>query len=358
MKIFGAYRGDASSYYRITAPFSVLRYRTKHEFVVSRLSMEAVMDCDVLWLQQHASATAEVVARDFKAAGGRIIYDVDDWLFDIPPSWPCYDDYYRRGTGIPTERLLFHERLLNLADVVTTTTDYLAGKLRERLGPGKRVIVLPNCILQGDWDTVIPASHGLDGPVLGWFGTENHWDDWAEIVDVVDNALETVGGYLALIGAPELVTMFSDRLAERTMVHPLVPWNRFDEARRLIAAFDVGLAWCSDRFEVNRCRSPLKAIQYGAAGVPVVASDTVYGDMFESTSLSPSRSHIRNHGMIAQGTETLRIALTEALAYARPAAQMMALEWRQEVWHSHSYESQATQWLDVCLEVVDGPAGD
>jgi len=277
VKVLGAYRDNAAGYYRVVAPFSVLRYRTEHTFDVGRPSVEAAEEYDVLWLQQHADPTAEIVVREFKARGKLVVYDVDDWLFGVPASWPCYDHYFERGSGRPRERLLFHERLMWLADVVTCTTERLAWKLRERLGEEERIVVLPNCVIQGEWDTIVPAAHGMEGPVVGWFGTGNHWDDWAEIAGAVDEALEEVGGYLALIGAPEVVGLFPERLAARTMVYQLVPMRGFDEVRRLITAFDVGLAWCTDRFEASRCRSPLKAIQYGAAGVPVVASETVYG---------------------------------------------------------------------------------
>ena len=351
MKVLGAYRDNAAGYYRIVAPFSVLRYRTEHELDVQRPSVAAADEYDVLWLQQHASPVAEIVAREFKARGKLVIYDVDDWLFGLPASWPCYGHYFERGTGKPTDRLHFHERLLRLADVVTCPTEPLAEALREWLGSGQVIRVLPNCIIQGEWDTVIPAEHNRDGPVLGWFGTGNHWDDWYEIVLAVDLALEAVGGYLALIGAPELVTMFPERLAARTLVHPLVPMKRFHETRRLIAAFDVGLAWCTDRLTSNRYRSPLKAIQYGAAGVPVVASRTVYGDLSD---FCPT------HGVTVSRPGALAGALTYALSRGLPDAQERVAAWQGEVWRSHSYETQAMRWLGVLEEAWErsGATGD
>jgi len=348
VKVLGAYRGDAAGYYRIVAPFSVLRYRTEHEFDVQRASVEAADEYDILWLQQHASATAEIVVREFKQRGKPVIYDVDDWLFGLPASWPCYDHYFERGSGRPKERLLFHERLMRLADVVTCSTRQLANSLREWLGPGHNIRVLPNCIVQGEWDTIIPTGHGQNGPVAGWFGTGSHWDDWYEIAPAVDEALEEVHGYLALIGAPELVTLFPDRLAARTLIHPLVPMRRFGEVRRLIAAFDVGLAWCTNRLTTNRHRSPLKAIQYGAAGVPVVASRTVYGDL----------PGLCDCGLVVDEPGQLAEVLVNACTTWGNEVRERAIAWQGEVWRSHSYETQAMRWLELIEEIAGGTTGD
>jgi glycosyltransferase involved in cell wall biosynthesis len=348
VKIFVAYRDNAASYYRLVSPFSAIRYRTEHEVYMGSLNLDDVMGYDVLWLQMHADPTAELIVHEFKALGGRVVYDVDDWLFEIPASWPSYDHYYTRGSGKINQRLHFHERLVRAADIVTCTTEYLQEKLRLHFGEDKRVEVLPNCILQGDWDTIIPKAHEMDGPVLGWFGTENHWDDWIEIAGSVERALLETNGYLALIGAPELGTMFSPWLAERTLIHPLVSWNRLGEIRELIAAFDVGLAWCTNRFETNKCRSPLKAIQYGAAGVPVVASTNVYGDPWDDHWREEHSGYvITDFGWLVRTPASLKAALVGALTMDKAEARMMSRAWQQEVWASHSYERRAMKWLDI-----------
>ena len=356
MRIFGGAQDTAGCYYRILAPFSVLRYRTAHEFESGLVSAKTAEDFDVLWLHQHADPTTELIMADMQKRGGLVVYDVDDWLFGLPASWPCYDNWFTRGTGTPRERLLFHERLLRRASVITTTTPYLAAKLEGHLGlePGT-VRVLPNGVVMGEWDVLPETAHDeLQGPLLGWFGTENHWDDWWDIVPIVDRVLEDLHGHLAIIGAPELITMFPDRLAARTWMHPLVKMRELPKVRRLIKSFDVGLAWTTDRTESSKCRSPLKAIQYGAGGVPVVASETVYGDLW-SDCREPESPHITKYGFLAK-LDNLEMVLHEALSAARPAALEMAQAWREEIWIHHSYEQQAMRWLDVIVQAHNGKA--
>jgi len=334
MRVMAASRRDAASYYRILCPFSILKYRGL-PVTIGRPSIQEIEDYDVLWLQQHADAETEVLARAYKEAGKKIVYDVDDWLFDIPPSWPSYDFFFARGSGNAKNPIGFYERLLRMADVVTTTTPYLAQKIRARF-PGADVRVLPNYILAGDWDTIEPVKHHLDGPVLGWFGTGTHWDDWVEIAQIVDRALEAVGGYLAMIGAPEIMACFPERLRKRTQIHPLMTIDQMNMVRLLISPCDVGLSWVSNRLEAGLCRSPLKALQWGAAGVPLVASRTVYEQI-------PGADELFTLSDLNNLETNLRSVLSRPLQ-DRPGS---ARDWRDAIFLEYTYETHSHRWIDV-----------
>jgi len=355
LKIHAAVSDDAASYFRVQAPFAVLNYCTDHEFYVMDVNQDYARKRDWLWLQQETTPLVEDVVDAFHSHGKRVVYDVDDLLFELPLSWPCYDDFFDSGKAIkrgrsiaqaPEQAMLYHARLMEKADVITVPTERLAKRLFEHTGCKARI--LPNCVRMSDWDLIEPVTTDLDGPVLGWFGTENHWDDWVEIVDIVDVVLEEVGGHLALLGAPYLLRMFPHRLADRTHVHNLVPMARFGEMRRMIKAFDVGLAWCTDRLEAHRCRSPLKALQYGAAGVPCVASQTVYGESLSGWGIptpASGRYAVWKHefGVTAR-LDGLHDALISALSKPRRAG---AQAWQEEGFRAWSYERRAMEWLRV-----------
>lgn len=336
MKILVTNRGDASTYYRSIAPFSVLHLCEELDVTFTNiLHPEAAEQYDVLWLQMDVGSDIEVVVHAFQQQGKRVIYDVDDWLFAYPPSWANHDAYIQRGIGQPTALLHSHARLLAAADVVTTTTEYLAAKLQVH---NQHVAVLPNCIVQGDWDTLLPTHHNLDGLVVGWFGTGNHWEEWYELAPALDEALESIGGYLALIGAPEMLACFPQRLAARTYWTPLVPIRAFEQVRRTIQSFDIGLAWATERLETARCRSPLKALQYGAAGVPVFASTTVYDEVLrEGYGFTFATPHKLADTLIQMFNDSTRWA----------EMQLRAAEWQRRVWETHTYETQAWRWLEV-----------
>jgi len=337
MKILAAARDNAANYYRIQSPFSVLRQRG-YDVEVTQPTFESHKTYDVLWLQMHTDPMADILIRSFKDAGKLVVYDVDDWVFEVPPSWNSYHHYFEAGTGRPGERIRFLERAMVMADLVTCTTPYLAEKLRTKTKTPVKVV--PNCVMMGDWDTLLESYHEQDGPVLGWFGTFNHWDDWREIVGAVDRALDAVHGYLALIGAPEMLVGFPERLIDRTLIVPAVPMVKFHELRPLIAACDVGLAWATDTLEISKCRSPLKALQWGAAGVPLIASTTVYSDVLKDTFVVPTT------------LANLEARLVETLTMAEYPKQALAKTWQERVFERHSYETQSSRWLEAIDDLL------
>ncbi|TSA39472.1 hypothetical protein D4Q85_01055 [bacterium] len=343
MKVLAVASDTADAYYRANAPFGVLNYRTRDEYRVVASAKGAPVH-DVLFLRQCTDVDSLALADRYLSKGKPVVYDVDDLLTEIPPSWPCYGQYRDSGTDGMLPALRAHKMLLETATLVTCASSRLARRLRA-MTPAP-VVHLPNCVMMAEWDMIAPKAVRLDGPVLGWFGTGNHWDDWGEIVGAVDEALEEVGGYLALLGAPELVRFFPERLQKRTKTSNLVPMKQCGEIRQMIKVFTVGLAWCTDRLEANRCRSPLKAIQYGAAGVPVVASQAVYGEQLEGWDAAGGVGPLfHEYGYTVNSTASLvpvlEMALTVDVGNAKPR------RWQEQVWQHHSYEQQATRWAAV-----------
>jgi len=347
MRVLASSHNDASSYYRTKAPFGVLNYQIGDlEILSGRLALGVADEFDLLWLQMDADAHTEVVAREFKDAGKPVVYDVDDWLFDYPPSWANFGRFFKSGSLEPVNRLGFHERLLRMADVVTTTTPYLAKKLQDGLKTNTHtpdVRVLENYVLQGDWDTLTPSRTSLDAPVVGWFGSANHWDDWFQIAPHVGAFLDDVDGNLAILGAPEITRCFSSSLLQRTHVFNAVPMRQMEEIRHRIMTFDVGIAWSNERTESALCRSPLKALQYHAAGVPCIGSPFVYEGFADFiTSRPESIMDYIEVRIMTEGTRAgFRAKMKEIGARARDA-----------VFASHTYELNARKWLHVMEGIV------
>jgi len=334
--LFGIRHNSADAYFRAIAPASVLRYNGWG--VEARVpTIEDAETFDVLVLQRYCDPVAELLMREFQDRGKPVIYDVDDWLFGIPPSWDCYGDYYHRGHARPTPTLRFHERMLRQADMVTCTTDHLRGRL---LAYNRNVRVIPNCVLWADWDIVLPFGKTLDRPVVGWFGLPYHWDTWRVLADAVEAAVLEADIYLAILGFPEVVQAFSPELAERTIVQPMVPWADFHTMRRMIGSFDLGLCWLEDT-AFNRCKSPLRALQFGAAGVPIVASEVVYGDV-----LCASTAYI------APTPDDVAACIFDTLEYPQEAQRRSQL-WQNQVWEQHTYETQWHAWAKLLQEAND-----
>jgi glycosyltransferase involved in cell wall biosynthesis len=187
------------------------------------------------------------------------VFDLDDDVWNIDPSHHP-DIYYHL-----TDPAWIHqmERDIAASHVVTVTTDGLAEKVSRF---NSNVVVVPNRVPAWwlDYHQQNPAPRG---PMLtiGWQGTYGHRMDWY-------NAAPHIGRVLSRHANVEAHMMGS-------LFEPMHYWTKtfftpwtdvVDDYWRMVD-FDIGLAPLRDH-PFNWCKSSLKALEYGAMGIPVVAS--------------------------------------------------------------------------------------
>ncbi len=169
-----------------------------------------------------------------------------------------YDDEVIRD-----ERRIPLERMVSMADVVTTTNDHLVKRYRE-LG-ARTVIPIPNFLTR---PSLSFPRRKHEGTVLGYIGWIDHQEDWdqlglqetvEELLDVhEDLRVESVG--------PIDLRLPEDRY------HSYGPL-RFDQLPQAIAGFDIAIAPLLRDKRGNETRSDIKLKEYAIAGVPWLASD-------------------------------------------------------------------------------------
>jgi glycosyltransferase involved in cell wall biosynthesis len=146
--------------------------------------------------------------------------------------------------------------------MVTVSAPYLAGELSRY---NRNVRVLPNLVSADLLD--LSRRRGREGKVtVGWAGGASHLPDWAHAHDWVRPALQRHAGtvdmhfvgkdYSPLLHHPCLWTSWTDDI-----------WDYY----RAID-FDIGLAPLAD-IPFNYSKSHLKALEYAALGIPVIATD-------------------------------------------------------------------------------------
>lgn len=194
-------------------------------------------------------------------SGIRYLLDLDDDLFEVP------EDKDPDGKYAAYAPLL--EKITRSAAVVTTSTDPLHQKLTA-LNP--RTVLVPNRLSERLWRGPMPARK-KDGVVRAvYMGTVTHQTDF----DLIAPALEAVvaedpGFRVAIIGIqtndlPAWVERVDIPDEAKSYAH-FVPWLR---ARS--EGFDFALAPLVNA-PFNQLKSNLKAMDCGALGLPVLASD-------------------------------------------------------------------------------------
>jgi glycosyltransferase involved in cell wall biosynthesis len=181
-----------------------------------------------------------------------LIFDLDDAVWE-PYDSPSYGRVARWlkcawKTG-PTIRM---------AKLVIAGNPYIASYMRARHG---KVALVPTVV---DTDVYRPADGPHTGPpVIGWIGSHSTAPYLAKVVPALERLARERRFRLRLVGAR------NDLRPAGVEVENL-PW-RLDREVADVRSFDIGLFPVPDD-RWSRGKSGFKAVQYGAVGIPTVAS--------------------------------------------------------------------------------------
>ena len=260
-----------------------MRYFAEHGMRYGRRLLEVrrrIGAYDALFIQRglYAPGPGAIVA-PVERFGGRVVFDLDDAVFELPPLFA--------GKG-PAARWLWGphqaQRLLRRADAIVVSSSALAEMLPEDcVDP----VVLPTVPDPACYSVV---EQNEERPVvIGWTGS--------------------VGGIRFLDPLePVFDRLARDNLARLEVVSSQ-PWRphvafrrwRVEDATTLFADFSVGIMPLADT-PYARAKAGFKLLQYMAAGLPVVASPVGVNSELVSRS---------GAGYLAQGNDQWEAALRE-----------------------------------------------
>ncbi len=193
--------------------------------------------------------------------GKKIVVDCDDyfWLNDDSP----FQIEHEITNASEVAR-----RTMEIADLITTTTNHLADKLRKI---NKNVAVLPNYMDMERWD--LPKLHNQSDTIrIGWAGSITHLNDLKSIVEPLRRICEEFPQVrLIFIGEQRIVDELKGCPVECMLGVPFDVWP----ARLNGLQLDIGIAPLLST-EFNKCKSNIKWLEYSIAEIPGIYSPTVY----------------------------------------------------------------------------------
>lgn len=189
------------------------------------------------------------------------VYELDD-AFGLVP------DESAHSTFIHSQTDAHMATIMHLCDVVTTTTETLAARIREFAGEELSVRVIPNMIFQEEFDkltTVRKQARATKGKKLriGWAGGIGHIPDLkliAPAINQIGNAVDWVFMALRPDGVDPALIEYHDAVS--TKDYP---------GKMASLGLDILIAPLVDN-GFNRCKSNLKLLDAAALGIPAVAS--------------------------------------------------------------------------------------
>lgn len=252
LSVFGFHDGHACGYYRVLMPFVQLD-ANGHKVAVNHGFHEACADYRIIVGQRVGKPEALPIWRRL-AARHRLVYETDDDVFTIDPS-----NSMAYLTHSP-EIIDAVEFAASAAHMVTVSTEPLAEVMRRY---NDNVVVLPNHIDAALLDIERPRR---DRVAVGWAGGDSHIRDF----DLIAAQLRR---FLERNPAVDFHNIGTSYLRPFKLPGRHTDWSAdvFDFYRSI--DFDIGLAPLADTV-FNRSKSHNKALEYGALGIPTIASDS------------------------------------------------------------------------------------
>lgn len=263
MKIVAWGNDSGSRYWRLVDP---LKYVAKHGHEVkvsgNGINEEEINWADICIVQSCTDKNGIALLREWQVEHGKkIVVECDDGL-ELNEDSPFKEDHDR------FEAKFVITRTMEIADMITTTTPYLADQLRVY---NDNVKVLPNYIDPDRWELPI-LQNDSDQIRIGWAGSVTHVADMKLIVNPIKKICkEYKKVQLIIVGDPRVGQLFEGCPVEIMNGVPFEAWATKLYSLRL----DIGLAPLQSNF-FNRCKSNIKWIEYAIAGVPGVFSPIVY----------------------------------------------------------------------------------
>lgn len=258
MKIKGVTRQwHGGGYYRITLPLGELAKHGHETSCALSLLSEDTDGADVFVGQIVGGSNQSIVHawwRD-KYRQCATVYEIDDDLFEIEPWNPAHQVY---GQPVNLDSI---RHCIETASAVTVSTDVLAERM-SKINPN--VYVLKNYIDEAMLDIQRPQRDRL---TIGWAGAESHLRD----IDSCAYGLKRIMDWhkdidLHFIGADLRFLIKSPRP---------IRWTKFNTDTfgwYKSIDFDIGIAPLVPTV-FAAAKSHIKALEYAALGIPVVASD-------------------------------------------------------------------------------------
>ena len=257
--------GNGSYHYRVNAPMTEIAWQGLAEVAVGGdPTVPEGAQADVLvvhGLVQHALGEA----LEAMPPGRRlVVVENDDNHLDVRPDNPMFqvgDLTYEAYVDQVLPRI---RRSLELADLVTVSVPHLAEVYARHTDAP--IVVLPNTVDEVLLEVPQPLRQPGQQLRVGWAGSPSHTLDWRICASGVRYGLAKTGAHLVLMGAD-----YRRLVGYRDAEH--LPWaGSMDEYYLPMTTWHVALAPLVDD-EFNRSKSPLKALEAAAFGIPVVAGD-------------------------------------------------------------------------------------
>lgn len=227
-------------------------------------NFDVIAGCDVVVVQRCCSLGQFNFIQTCRNLGSKIVYDLDDDVWDLPEYNPAHETLQKMRQGFVN--------CIQITDLVTTSTKTLAKRIRAnvkhmvnaRTGKEIPIMVTENWIDERLYATPLRRPQFI----VGWSGSSSHAGDLSLVTDALKSVAKT---------RPDALIEFrgcepDDSLRSlRNFYHK--PWTAVAEfsARMPVWGWSVALAPLTDH-PFNDAKSCIKMMESAYCRIPCLAS--------------------------------------------------------------------------------------
>jgi len=325
---------------RVVAPLrhAGLRHVRGNEWEAGHLCVfpERVADADIVVIQRdfpRYTDECEIVLAQARTLGKPVVYELDDLLTELPAQHPDLEFYSKARAAIL--------QAVVEADAVIGSTPLLCDYLREF---NSNTWLLSNYLDDQLWSLDAPESLDASNEcsvTIGYLGSPAHLPDLELIVPVLTRILSRSERVRLVFWGMKPPAPLSE--------HPQVAWHipalvSYAEFAAYFArqTCDIFIAPLQDNL-FNRCKSPLKFLEYSAQGIPGVYSRIApYASVIE---------HGKN-GFLASTLEEWEEYLVRLIDTPNLRRQV-GIAARQTVLERWLLSQHAGRWVETYRQICD-----
>jgi glycosyltransferase involved in cell wall biosynthesis len=291
-------------------------------------NFEAILLPRLFWTN-HADAVRFIGG--MHKAGLACIIETDDDVYSpdiVQRSFKTQDAERAKGIARLEEERQLRIEVLQLADGVTVSSRRLATIVSAFTDAP--VEVVPNAVDTRWFRQTLHGYGRVIPPIcIGWAGGSRYYEDLTPVAEAWHNLS---------IRYPDVTFCVQGHMAE-ILIDAVpkdrcrrLPWLRLDEYPRGLLNFDIGCASVAPKL-FNTAKTPIKVWEYAMAGVPAVASPTLYGQVIDDG----------QDGLIAETAAEWESALSRLIEDADLRRRLWRAQ-RRRLGELHSIKTNWIKW--------------